>query len=99
MKEPFFKGVNWDDVLEKKLKPPYVPEILKNCRCNVTGKIDPMALVTHNFDLKHVIVDVEMSLASHNNKRVPKGCSDNIDKNDIRFSDFSNERETILQFN
>jgi hypothetical protein len=26
---PFFEGINWDDVLKKKVKPPYVPVIKK----------------------------------------------------------------------
>ena len=66
-KEPFFKGVNWDDVLEKKLKPPYNPSIQKNVKNNKTGEIDPLAMVTHNFDLKHLVVDVDDSLIFKHN--------------------------------
>lgn len=27
MEHSFFKGVNWDDVAEKKLKPPFIPKV------------------------------------------------------------------------
>jgi len=37
MKHPWFKGVNWDKVMAKKIKSPYVPDLKGN---DITGFFD-----------------------------------------------------------
>jgi hypothetical protein len=44
-RHPFFAKLNWEDVYEKKLKPPYIPEKKKGVQDMVSGDANPYRLL------------------------------------------------------
>lgn len=57
---PYFKKVNWGDVLDKKMKPPIIPAKKVDIKSMTQGEANPYALLNKNFDPK--IVDKEIDL-------------------------------------
>lgn len=54
-RHPFFKGIDWNEVLNKQLQPPIVPEKKKGVVDLVSGDANPYKLLEQNFDKKTVL--------------------------------------------
>ena len=61
-KQPFFKKVDWSEVLNKKLTPPIVPKkkAINDVKSTTSGEANPYALLNQNFDRK--LYDKEIDL-------------------------------------
>lgn len=59
-RHPFFRNINWDDVYEKRLKPPIIPEKKKGVQDMISGDANPYKLLEQNFDRKTISAPVQI---------------------------------------
>jgi hypothetical protein len=78
-RHPFFAKLSWDDVYNKKLKPPIVPEKKKGVQDMISGEANPYRLLEQNFDKNTVLEPVQIfeeTRVSETGENRPRAGSD-----------------------